>query len=49
MRVCAMFSGFDVPHCHYHLVPAMSGDDLEFSHAKPESPEDLTEMQGKIL
>jgi histidine triad (HIT) family protein len=49
MRVCTMFSGFDVPHCHYHLVPATGGDDLEFSHARPESAEELAQMQGKIL
>jgi diadenosine tetraphosphate (Ap4A) HIT family hydrolase len=44
-----MFSGFDVPHCHYHLVPAMSGDDLEFSHARPASAEELIEMQEEIV
>lgn len=44
-----MFSGFDVPHCHYHLVPAHGGDDLNFSHAKPAIPEELKEIQEKII
>lgn len=48
-RVCTMFIGYEVPHCHYHLVPTTGGDDLEFSHARPASAEELTEMQGKIV
>lgn len=43
-----MFSGFEIPHAHYHLIPCMTGKELEFSYAKPAKPEDLEVMQKKI-
>jgi histidine triad (HIT) family protein len=47
-RICTMFSGFDIPHCHYHIVPCMSGKELDFSYAKQASQEDLESMQNAI-
>ncbi len=48
IRICSMFSGFEIPHAHYHLIPCMTGKELEFSYAKPAKPEDLEVMQKKI-
>ena len=43
-----MFSGFEVPHCHYHIVPCISGKELDFSCAKHASQEELESMQNAI-
>lgn len=48
-RICTMFVGYEVPHCHYHLVPTDTMKDLDHSNAKPANPEDLQMMQEKIL
>ena len=48
-RVCAIFSGFEIPHCHLHLIPSNDAHDLEFSHAKPAPPDELSAMQEQIL
>lgn len=48
-RVCAKFEGFEIPHCHFHLLPAHSTDDSNF---KPSSRADdamLAELQAKII
>ncbi len=49
-RVCTMFAGFDVPHCHYHLIATNSMDDLR-KQAKdtPEDEKKLSEIQQKII
>jgi diadenosine tetraphosphate (Ap4A) HIT family hydrolase len=48
-RVCTMFIGYEVPHCHYHLVPTDSTADLDHAKAQSTSAEELAQMQGKIL
>jgi histidine triad (HIT) family protein len=49
-RVCTAFAGYEIPHCHYHLIPTDSASDINFleKHEKT-SDEDLTQMQQKIL
>lgn len=32
-RVALIIAGFEVPHCHLHLIPARSMDDLDFARA----------------
>lgn len=48
-RVCTMFIGYEVPHCHYHLVPTDSMADLDHANARQADPDDLAKMQEKIL
>lgn len=48
-RVCTMFVWYEVPHCHYHLIPTDSIDDLDHQKARKADPEDLKMMQEKIL
>ncbi|MCB9809865.1 HIT family protein [Candidatus Peribacteria bacterium] len=46
-RIASMVQGFDVPHAHYHLIPASSGEALHHpSHDA--TPEELTAMQERI-
>lgn len=33
VRVGLIIAGLEVPHCHLHLVPIRSMDDLDFAHA----------------
>ena len=28
-RVCTTFLGYEVPHCHYHLIPTESEKDMD--------------------
>lgn len=32
-RVALVVAGFEVPHCHVHLIPASSMSDVDFSRA----------------
>jgi histidine triad (HIT) family protein len=48
-RVCTMFIGYEIPHCHYHLVPTDDTYDLDHTRAKKADPQDLEQMQKKIL
>lgn len=48
-RVCALFVGFDVQHCHYHLIPAFTIDDIQISKNPQATTEELQAMQEKIL
>jgi diadenosine tetraphosphate (Ap4A) HIT family hydrolase len=32
-RVALIIAGFEVPHCHLHLIPASSMQDVSFSNA----------------
>ncbi len=48
-RVCTMFLGYDVPHCHYHLVPTDSVSDLDHANARKAEPLELQKIQEKIL
>ena len=48
-RVCTMFIGYEIPHCHYHIIPTDTIDDLDHSRAQKAEPGDLQKMQEKIL
>ena len=37
-RVALVIAGFEVPHCHLHLIPANSMADLDFSLAATDVP-----------
>ena len=48
-RICTMFVGYEIPHCHYHLIPTDSITDLDHSKAKKAEPEALKSIQEKII
>jgi histidine triad (HIT) family protein len=48
-RVCTMFAGYEIPHCHYHLIPTDSMADLDHADASKAEAADLAKMQEKIL
>jgi len=48
-RVGTIIAGFEVPHFHYHLIPAWSIPDLSFTRAKKRTPEEMSEIQKKII
>jgi histidine triad (HIT) family protein len=47
-RIGIMVAGLEVPHCHVHLVPMQGIGDLNFAHATPADPGDLTELANRI-
>jgi histidine triad (HIT) family protein len=48
-RVCTVFAWYEVPHCHYHLIPTSSMDDIQFcSHPQADIAE-LKKMQERII
>jgi histidine triad (HIT) family protein len=47
-RVCTTFLGYAIPHCHYHLIPTDSEDDMDMKKREQADPEDLRKMQEKI-
>ncbi len=47
-RVGTIIAGFEVPHFHYHLIPAWSIPELSFSRAKKHPAEEMIEIQKKI-
>lgn len=48
-RICTSFLWYEVPHCHYHLVPTNNEKDMHFSKKPRASEEDLAAMQKNIL
>jgi histidine triad (HIT) family protein len=48
-RVCTMFIGYEAPHCHYHLLPTDSLEDIRLGSNPQADPAELTKMQEKIL
>lgn len=48
-RVGTIIAGFEVPHFHYHLIPAWSIPDLSFSRAQRRTPEEMADIQKKII
>lgn len=48
-RVCTAFVGYDIEHCHYHLIPTNGIDDFNFANSKSANPDDLQIMQEKIV
>lgn len=48
-RICSMFVGYEIPHCHYHLIPTNSMDDLTPGKSHPAEKADLESIQKKII
>lgn len=48
-RVCTSFIGYEVPHCHYQLIPTSSISEANFSPKPQANMDDLKAMQEKIL
>lgn len=47
-RVGILVSGMDVPHVHFHLIPANVPDDLDIRRSAPVAPETLVEAAEKV-
>jgi len=48
-RVGTIIQGFEVPHCHHHLIPVNQPSDMSFSHAHKEPEDKMKEIQEKII
>lgn len=48
-RICAQFIGYEIPHCHYHLIPTNSIIDISKNSSGKAEDIDLKKMQEKIL
>jgi len=48
-RVGVAIEGFYVPHAHIHLVPVYHMSELDPNRGKRATPEDLIEVQKKIM
>lgn len=48
-RVCAAFLGYQIPHCHYQLLPTHSEADFTWKPVPQASPIDLEYMRDGIL
>jgi histidine triad (HIT) family protein len=48
-RIGTIIAGFEVPHFHYHLIPAWSIPDLNFARAKKLSAEEMLKLQKNII
>jgi histidine triad (HIT) family protein len=48
-RVAAIIAGFEVNHFHLHLIPAWSLGDVSFSKAQRRLPNEMLEIQKKIV
>lgn len=48
MRIATVIAGFDIPHFHYHLIPADSLSDIDFSKAKKIEPAEMEKIRAKI-
>ena len=48
-RVGLIIAGFEIPHCHLHVIPANTMADLSFEHAAPHvEPAQLKEQAEKL-
>ncbi|MBL7669383.1 MAG: HIT family protein [Bdellovibrionaceae bacterium] len=48
-RVVTAVIGFEVPHCHLHLIPAWSMGDLNFGKAKRHPEGEMIKIQSEIV
>jgi len=48
-RVCTVFAWYDVPHCHYHLIPTSSMHDIQFSSHPQADMDELKKIQELIV
>lgn len=49
VRICSQFVGYEIPHCHYHLIPTDQIEDFSKKSGGPADEKDLEEMQQKII
>ena len=49
LRIATVVAGFDVPHFHYHLIPADSMADIDFSKTKKLEPAEMEKIRAKIV
>lgn len=47
-RVGLIVAGFEVSHCHVHLVPLWTQEQLSFEHAKQLPAEEMKKIQEQI-
>jgi histidine triad (HIT) family protein len=47
-RVGIVLEGFSVPHCHLHLIPIDTGNELDPCKARPAASEELERVAGII-
>lgn len=48
-RICTTFLGYEIPHCHYHLIPTNSEKDMDHIPRSQADISELKAMQEKIL
>lgn len=48
-RICTLFIWYEVPHCHYHLIPTNELADVNFIPRPQADMAELKIMQEKIL
>lgn len=48
-RVGAILAGWEVPHCHLHLIPTTGLSDFDFGKGKVRTHEENLAMQGEII
>lgn len=48
-RITTRFEGFEIPHCHFHLIPANEASDSEFKKVEKADEKILENMQQSIL
>jgi len=48
-RIALIIAGFEVPHCHLHLIPSNSMADLNFENAATSSNRDDLEQSSTLI
>ena len=49
-RIALVIAGYEIPHCHLHVIPSNSMADLEFANARKNVPrEELEEAARRII
>ena len=48
-RIALIIAGFEVPHCHLHLIPSNSMADLNFENAVTSSSRDDLEQSSTLI
>ena len=48
-RIALIIAGFEVPHCHLHLIPSNSMADLNFENAVTSSSRDELEQSSTLI
>jgi diadenosine tetraphosphate (Ap4A) HIT family hydrolase len=48
-RIALIIAGFEVPHCHLHLIPSNSMADLNFENAVTSANRDDLEQSSSLI